>query len=180
MDNDLVSLIYQSPARLLKGEKLAAAIISRYKPGLLKIPTDRGLLCNSSPLGSLTRRFYRRALIKAEYWADHGMPDWLASISRYGMGRLLEKSFVGRDKFQHFRLWTQQNFVSEYITDVLLQKGGCPEELFIRGKVESIVTEHLAGRRNHTEDIDKILTLTLAYRILINSCHTVPFGWAVS
>lgn len=170
MDNDLVNLVYQAPSHLLKGEALSAGIISRYNPDLLKIPTDRGFLSNSSFIRSLTRRLHRKALIKAEYWSSHGMPNWLAMISRYGIGRFIEKTFLGRDKFQHLRLWTQKYFAT-YITDVLLQ--GCDDlaEFLNTHQVERMVREHVAGRQNYTEEIDKILTLTLAYRIFLKNSY---------
>lgn len=168
MDNDLVKLVYQAPPRMLKGDDLCVGIISRYKPSLLKIPTDRGLLCNSLALRSLSRQFHRKALIKAEYWSSHGMPNWLALITRHDVGQFLEKWFLGRDKFQHFQLWIQKSF-SAYITDVLLQEGDGLEEFFDRGAIESMVDDHVAGRQNYTQEIDKILTLSLGSRLLLKS-----------
>jgi len=168
MDNDLVKLIYQSSPNLLKGEKLSVAIVSRYKPDLLKIPTDRGLLCGSTTLGCLIRQLHRKALIKAEYWSSHGMPNWLAAISRYGLGRFLEKTFLGRDKFQHFRLWTQKRFAS-YVTDVILQGTEDLEEFFNRLHIERMIREHMTGRKNYIDEIDKIMTITLGYRTLLKS-----------
>jgi hypothetical protein len=115
---------------------------------------------------TLARQFYRKALIKAEYWSSHGMPAWLSAISRYGIGRFLEKSFLGRDKFQHFRLWIQKRFAG-YITDILLQGKRDLKELFNGSQVESIVHEHVAGRKNYVYEIDKLLTLTLAHYNLL-------------
>ncbi|MFV9645065.1 MAG: asparagine synthase-related protein [Desulfobacterales bacterium] len=165
MDNDLVKLVYQAPPLLLKSNELSGAIISRYKHNLLEIPTDRGLLCDSTTLRSLTRRLHRNALIKAEYWSSLGMPNWLAAISRYGVGRFLEKSFLGRDKFEHFHRWTEKRFAG-YIADVLLQGGGDLREFFNLRQVEKMIHEHMAGRKNYLDEIDKLLTLTLAHRNL--------------
>jgi asparagine synthase (glutamine-hydrolysing) len=165
MDNDLVKLVYQAPPRLLVDSGLSIAIVSRYKPNLLKIPTDRGLLCDSTTLRGFTRRLHRKALIKAEYWSSRGMPNWLAAISCYGLGRFLEKSFLGRDKFQHFHLWTKKH-LDGYIADVLLQEGGDLREFFNRRQVERMLHEHVVGRKNYLDEIDKLLTLTLAHRNL--------------
>ncbi|PXF56319.1 MAG: hypothetical protein C4B58_13910 [Deltaproteobacteria bacterium] len=165
MDNDLVKLVYQAPPRLLVDSGLSIANVSRYKPNLLKIPTDRGLLCDSTTLRSLTRRLHRNALIKAEYWSSHGMPNWLAPISRYGLGRFLEKSFLGRDKFQHFHLWTEKRFAG-YIADVLLHGGRDLREFFNFSQVERMIHEHVTGRKNYLDEIDKLLTLALAHRNL--------------
>lgn len=160
-DNDLVKLVFQAPPHLLKDEGLCMAILSKYNPILLEIPTDRGLLCSGSPFRSLTRRFHRKALIKAEYWSSHGMPNSLAAISRYGIGRFLEKTFLGRDKFQHFRLWTKER-LSGYVRDVLLQGDRNLGEFLDRHQVESMIHNHLVGKENYTNEIDQLLTLALA------------------
>jgi hypothetical protein len=165
MDNDLVKLVYQVPSHLLEGIQLSVSIISWYNPGLLKIPTDRGFLCNGFPFGSLTRRLYRETLSKAEYWASHGMPNWLAAISRFGLGGILERSFLGRNKFQHFRLWTQKYFAG-YIADILMAGSRNLGEFFNPRQVESMVHEHTAGRKNYIDEIDKLLTLILARNTL--------------
>ena len=166
MDNDLVKLAYQAPPQLLKNMELCTAIIAKYNPELLRIPTDRGILLDGSPARSPVREFCREVMIKAEYWSSHGMPHWLAAISDYGIGRFLEKTFIGRDKFQHFRLWTQKRFAS-YIADILLQRNGGLEEFFNLRQVENMVHEHMTGRKNYLEEIDRLLTLTLAYRTLL-------------
>jgi asparagine synthase (glutamine-hydrolysing) len=163
MDNELIRLIYQAQSNFFKSDKLSPSVISRYKPNLLKIPTDRGLLGNGSRIGSLAQRFHHEALFKAEYWSSYGMPAWLAAISRYGLGEFLEANFLGRHKFQHFRLWTEKCF-AEYIADVLLQGGTGLEEFFNWHQVERMVHDHLAGRQNYTNEIDRLLTLALAHR----------------
>lgn len=173
MNNDLVKLVYQAPSNLLKGEQLSFAIISRYNPNLLAIPTDRGLLCNGSQLKSLTRQLYRKGLIKAEYWSSHGMPNWLTAISRYGLGRFIEKRFIGRDKFQHFRLWTQKYFAA-YIADVLVAGSREMGEFFNLRQMESMVHEHVAGKKNYIDEIDKIMTLILMSRTLFKGSVSSP------
>jgi asparagine synthase (glutamine-hydrolysing) len=166
MDNDLVKLAYQAPAAVLKGDELSMKIIAWYNPDLLKIPTDRGLIGDGASIMNRARQFQRKAFKKAEYWSSHGMPNWLAAISHFGLSGILEKSFLGRDKFQHFRLWTQKTF-PEYITDVLLQGTENLKEFFERGHIERMVREHIAGRQNYTDEIDKLMTLTLTYRTLL-------------
>ena len=166
MDNDLVKLVYQVPPYSLKSKEVSVAIVSRYKPILLEIPTDRGLLGAGSRFRSLTRRFYREALFKTEYFSSHGMPTWLARISRFGLGRFLEKSFLGRHKFQHLHLWTRKQFAG-YISDLLFQGSRDLGEFFNLRQVESMVHDHIAGRKNYVDEIDKLLTLTLVHNTLL-------------
>jgi asparagine synthase (glutamine-hydrolysing) len=166
MDNDLVKLVYQAPSHLLRGQRLSVAIILRYNPDLLSIPTDRGLDCAGSPLRTLAKRFHREALFKAEYWSNKGLPTWLAAISRLGLLGVLDKSFLGRHKFQHLRLWTQER-LGGYITDVLIEGSKDLGQFFDLRQVENMVQEHVAGRRNYVNEIDKLLTITLAQCTLL-------------
>jgi hypothetical protein len=89
------------------------------------------------------------------------MPNWLAVISRFGLGEILERSFLGRNKFQHFRLWTQEYFAG-YIADILIAGSRDLGEFFSPRQVESMLHEHTAGRKNYIDEIDKLLTLMMA------------------
>ena len=170
MDNDLVKLVYRAPPHLLKGEKLSTAVISRNNLDLLNISTDRGLLGKGPRFKNMIREVYRRILIKAEYLSSHGVPNWLPVIAHFDIGGFLEKSFVGRDKFQHFHRWTRRYF-SEYVTDVVLPGSKDLKEFFNPRTVENIVREHLSGRQNHTDDLDKLITLSLTYKNLLKRPH---------
>jgi asparagine synthase (glutamine-hydrolysing) len=166
LDNDLVRLVYQAPRRLLLSVKTSLDVVARYKPGLMKIPTDRGILYDNKQFKNSMRKFKRKIFIKGEYWSSHGIPNWLSVISGYGARGLLEKTFLGRDKFQHFHLWTQKNF-SDYITSELLRGIKELDDFFSCRRANEMVHEHMAGRRNYLNEIDKLLTLILAKRTLV-------------
>jgi asparagine synthase (glutamine-hydrolysing) len=176
MDNDLVGLLYQVPHNLLVGSGLSMAIVSRYNPKLLTIPTDRGLLQGKVTIRSLARQFQHKALIKAEYLTSHGMPNWLAGISRCGIGRFLEKQFLGRDKFQHFRFWTKRRFAS-YLSETLVQRNGDLEQFLNLRQMERILYEHVAGNKNYIYEIDRILTLSLGCKTLLNIGSSTGLHW---
>jgi asparagine synthase (glutamine-hydrolysing) len=168
MDNDLVKLIYRAPRKLLSGSELSAAIVSRYNPQLLKIPTDRGLLYGNTKNKGFTLRLQRKAFIKAEYLTSHGMPNWLAVISRLGIGRFFEKAFLGRDKFQHFRHWTDKRLGGS-IKQALEQPVPSLNLFLNHRQVARIVHEHISGKKNYINEIDKILTLGIVYKGLMHN-----------
>jgi asparagine synthase (glutamine-hydrolysing) len=168
MDNSLVKLAYQAPPHLLKGDALSVAIVSKFNPSLLRIPTDRGLLGVGTQLRGMIRQLRRGALIKAEYFASHGMPNWLAAISRLDASGLLERSFLGHDKFQHFRLWSQKYFAG-YIRDILLQGGRDLKDILNRRQIEKMFRDHATGKTNYINELDKIVTLTLGSRALLEN-----------
>lgn len=166
MDNDMAKLMYKAPSSLLKSNDLTEAIIRNYNPNLLNIPTDRGLLGTGSHLRKLLRQAHREALFKAEYWSSHGMPGWLVLLSRGGLGRFLEKAFIGRHKFQHFLLWTQR-VLSHYLFETLIQGVGGLNEYFNVRKVERMLQDHVNRINNYTDEIDKLLTITLVHQCLL-------------
>jgi len=166
LDNDLVRLVYSAPSRLLKGPKVSTYIISSYNPSLLSIPTDRGLLSGKGLAGRQLLNSYREVLFKAEYWSSHGMPGWLSRVSSFGLGRILQNNFLGRHKFQHYLTWSR-TVLSSYIWETLNSGLRGLEPFFTRKKVMSMVDEHLSGKNNYLDEIDKLLTLCLASQILL-------------
>lgn len=168
MDNDLVRMVYGAPKKLLEGNALSAAIISRYNPFLLKIPTDRGLLgiCNGLGIVGIFRRAYREILFKAEYWSNNGIPVWLGTISHKGFEKRFQKYFLGRHKFQHFGIWTQEN-IANYVIETLLEGSREFQGIFSSRQVENMVHDHLARGQNFTNEIDKLLNVILTHRLLV-------------
>lgn len=120
-------------------------------------------------LGNMIRQLHREALIKAQYFASHGM-NWLAAISNLGLSGFLKRSFLEGDKFPRFRLWNRKRFAS-HLTDILLQETEDLKEFFDGRHVERMVRTHLPGRKNYLDEIDKLMTGTLAHNILLKRRH---------
>lgn len=159
IDNELVKLTYQALPDLLKSNRVSLEIISRHRPDLLKIPTDRGLLINDTGFKHFVRKFYHYAIIKSEYFSGNGMPNWLTPRSIYGPGRLLEKLFIGRNKFQHFYTWSR-NSLAHYISDVLPKGIENLSGFFDRAKVIKMIQDHKNGKKNYINEIDSLLLIT--------------------
>jgi asparagine synthase (glutamine-hydrolysing) len=165
-DNELVRLVYRAPALLRAGTAASLAVIGRHAPQLLRIPTDRGLLATDTGLVSAVRRLKHEALFKAEYWSTHGMPSWLARWSRFGLRPVLEHAFAGQHKFQHFSVWSRTTLAS-YLRAVLLEGAPALDAFVERRAVERMLAQHLSGQRNYLDELDKLLALTLAGRMLL-------------
>lgn len=166
LDNDLVALMYRAPTDQITNTAPSLRLIAERNPRLAGIPTDRGLLYVPTPGVTKCRHLYREFTAKAEYAYDYGMPHWLAGID-HGLARLhLERLFLGRHKFYHFRVWYRDK-LSQYVKDVLLDSHtlGRP---YLRGSVlREIVDGHVRGDRNYTVEIHKALTSELVQRQLI-------------
>ena len=78
----------------------------------------------------------------------------------------LEKLFLGRHKFHHFRIWYRDQ-LSAYLKEVLLDPRTRNRSFYQKGVVEKIVTAHVSGQRNYTREIHRILTTELLQRRLI-------------
>lgn len=177
LDEKVISLIYRRPPRFTDGYDPSSRVIGLCRPELSTIPTDRGLLgTGRGPLRALLH-LYREALFRLEYWTGQGLPDGLSRMSWLGAGVAYETLFRGRHKFQHFRTW-MRNEIAPYVDAVL--SGEEPSSLravIDAARVRDMFIEHRAGRRNFTEELDRVLTLVLAEKLLLkNRTQRAPHG----
>jgi hypothetical protein len=140
-------------------------VLSR-RPQLLAIATDIGALGRGpAPLRAL-RQTYRKALVKAEYLCTHGAPNWMAALS--ARVPALETAWLGRNKFHHFPFWIRSQmapFVRERLSG---SNGRHLDAWFDMERVAMMVEEHISGRANYTDEIDKVLTVAELQRSLIS------------
>lgn len=167
LDNDLVALMYQAPYQEVLNKQHSLKLIAEGNPAMAKIPTDRGLLYNPIPLLTQLQHQCAEFTAKAEYAYDYGMPHWLSMID-YNLSSLhLEKLFLGRHKFYHFRVWYRDHF-AKTIKDVLLDREAL-ERSFFRPKIlEKMVIDHTKGKQNFTLEIHRALTIELTQKMLID------------
>jgi asparagine synthase (glutamine-hydrolysing) len=166
LDNELVALVYRAPSRLVDSAELSLRLIAEGSARLGKIPTDRGLCYSPQPLVSDLLHCYREFTYKAEYAYDYGMPQWLAKIDHLLSSLHLERLFLGRQKFYHFRLW-YRNELSSYVREVLLDPGSLGRSYLNGRGIRKIVTEHIKGVANYTSEIHQLLTSELIHRYLL-------------
>jgi asparagine synthase (glutamine-hydrolysing) len=105
-------------------------------------------------------------MFKAEYAYDYGMPHWLARVDHLFAKRHLERIFLGRHKFYHFRIWYRDE-LSKYVQNVLLDPRTLNRPYLQGSCLEEMVNSHISGQRNYTEEINWLLTSELIQRQLI-------------
>jgi asparagine synthase (glutamine-hydrolysing) len=164
-DNDLVSLAYQTPANLLHNGP-ALRLIADGNPALGKIGTDRGLAFRSVPGVNRALHWYQEFTFKAEYAYDYRMPQWLGRLDHAFAPLHLERLFLGRHKFHHFRVWYRDE-LSRWLTEMLLDSDARSRPYLRANSLEKIVKAHTSGERNYAFEIHKILTLEFIHRKLI-------------
>jgi asparagine synthase (glutamine-hydrolysing) len=114
------------------------------------------------------QRAYFDFTFKAEYAYDYGMPQSVARVDHALAELHLERLFLGRHKFYHYRAW-YRDALCGYIREMLLDSRSLARTYLNRNVVESVVKGHLDGTRNYTTAIHKLLTLEHFHRLFIDS-----------
>jgi asparagine synthase (glutamine-hydrolysing) len=79
-----------------------------------------------------------------------------------------EKLLIGRHRFAHFRVWFRQQLAA-YIQEILLDSKTAGRPYFNHAFVKQMVRRHLKGERNHTDDIERVLTVELTCRLFVDN-----------
>ena len=166
LDRRLVALMFRASSAMRVSRDASLRLIHDGHTALGALPTDRAIAWGSlSPLMRL-RHALREFSVRAEYAYDYGMPDRLVRADS-ALGALhLERLFLGRHKFYHFRIW-YRDALADFVRDTLLGPSAGVQQWFRPGRLRTLVDEHLGGRANHTLDLHRALTLELiAQRLL--------------
>lgn len=166
LDNDLVALMYQAPPALIDSPEPTLRLIAEGSPALSRIPTDRGVLYQPIPVITKCQSLFHTFAAKAEYGYDYGMPQWLSEIDHLLAPLHLERLFLGRQKFCHFRVWYRDQ-LGQYLKDILLSSRTMGRPYLNKKNMIRMVEAHLSGKRNYTSEIHRMLTVELMQRQLI-------------
>lgn len=172
LDNELLELAYQAPPELRTSPLPAWRLIRAGNRLLAGIPTDRGVAYPPGGLASRVRRWWSGLLAKAEYAFDYGMPDPIATTERLVASLRVERLFLGRQKFCHFRTW-YRNELADTVRTTLLDPSVLRLPFLDRQGVERLAVGHTEGQLNGTTEIHKLLTVGLIDRLLLHPpCHS--------
>jgi asparagine synthase (glutamine-hydrolysing) len=173
LDNDLVRTAFRAPdaavakTDIFEDNKDCSRLISDGNAALGRIRTDRGLAGASGNAFSAISRGWLEFSFRAEYAYDYGMPQSVARIDHFFSRLHLERLFLGRHKFNHFRVW-YRDALSEYVRQMLLDPRTLSRPYLDRKGVEVLVQGHLKGNRNYTTEIHQLLTLELLHRLFLD------------
>ncbi len=173
LDNDLVRTVFRAPdATVLRTDIFedsteCSRLIADGNAALARIRTDRGLAGASGPVSTAVSRSWLEFTFRAEYAYDYGMPQWLAKTDHVFSRLHFERLFLGRHKFNHFRVW-YRDYLKEYVRGMLLDSRTLSRPYLNRSAVEAVVEGHLSGTRNYTTEIHQLLGLELLHRIFLD------------
>jgi asparagine synthase (glutamine-hydrolysing) len=168
LDNDLVRISFRAPASAVENNKARLRLIADGNPALRRIRTDIGVGGKHEVFpGAIVRRWHNFTF-KAEYAYDHGMPQWVARTDHALSPFHLERLFLGRHKYYHFRVW-YRDVLSKYVQEMLLDPLTLSRPYLDGKAVEAVVRGHLKGGRNYTTEIHKLLSIELLHRLFIDA-----------
>ena len=168
LDNDFVRTVYRAPQSAMTDGDVRLRLIRDGNATLATFRSDRGVGGNlGRPLSALMRS-YLEFTFKAEYAYDYGMPQWIAKIDNMFSPLHLERMFLGRHKFLHFRVWYRDS-LAEYVRQTLLDSRSLSRPYIDRKGVETVIQAHTKGNRNYTTEIHKLLTLELLHRLFLDA-----------
>lgn len=168
LDNDVVRISFRAPASAVENNRARLQLIADGNPSLRKIRTDIGVGGKNEAFSGAIARRWQDFTFKAEYAYDHGMPQSVARIDHALSPFHLEKLFLGRHKYYHFRVW-YRDALSKYVQEMLLDPLTLSRPYLDRKAVEATVRGHLKEGRNHTTEIHKLLSIELLHRLFIDA-----------
>lgn len=166
LDHELVALAYQAPVELRTSPQPLLNLIARGNPRLSAVATDRALRVQRSTVVSRFAHSWQEFTAKAEYAYDYGMPRWLARADRVMTPLHLERLFLGRHKFYHFRVWYRDQ-LRESVRQQVGAAGQTAPFCYRSGAAQRVAEEHLSGAANRTLELHKLLGVQLIERLLL-------------
>jgi asparagine synthase (glutamine-hydrolysing) len=172
--NDLLKTVFRAPELDRTTNSASMRLIADGNPALSRIPTDFGL-AGRKTLAEMMSYSWLRFTFRAEYAYDRGMPQWLAGTDHMLRPLHLERLFLGRHKPLHFRSWYRDQ-LSGYVREMLLDPKSLSRPYLERKKVQQIVEAHIAGTRNYTTEIHKLLKLEILHRHFVDHSAAAAYS----
>jgi asparagine synthase (glutamine-hydrolysing) len=167
LDNDVVRTLFRAPEAVARNNDLRIRLIGDGTMALRQIRTDMGFAGRGERFPGGILRHYHNFTFKAEYAYNHGMPQRLAQIDHFLAPLHLERLFLGRHKYYHFRGWYRDS-LSGYVQEMLLDPRTLSRPYWEKNTLEAMVRHHIKGDRNYTNEIHRALSLELAHRLFLD------------
>ena len=168
LDNNFVRSAFRAAPQDVSNGDIRLRLVANGCSALGRIRSDRGVGGSSDHLTGALLRSFLEFTFKAEYAYDYGMPQSVARIDHFLSAFHLERLFLGRHKFLHFRIWYRYQ-LSSYVRQMLLDPLSLSRPYIQKRAVETIVEGHLKGNRNYTTEIHRLLTMELLHRIFFDA-----------
>jgi asparagine synthase (glutamine-hydrolysing) len=168
LDNEFVKTVFRAPQSALTSDDISLRLIADGNPAMSRIRTDRGIGGTLPAWAAAIQNACLEFTFKAEYAYDYGMPQPVVTVDHAFRYLHLERLFLGRHKFYHYRVWYRDT-LRNYVQQMLLDPRTLSRPYLERNVLEQIVKAHTGGTGNFTTAIHKILTLEHLHRLFIDA-----------
>jgi asparagine synthase (glutamine-hydrolysing) len=166
LDNEIVRLAFQAPEILRRSPQACLRVVENNSKQLREIPTDRRVEDKDGKLVNRLKRAFFEAGFKFDYLHNEGMPDWLLPFDPI-LDQIDSKIRIfGHHKYLHYRTWFQGE-LADYVQDVVAEARTRGAPFWNPDFLETMAGEHIRRRRNHTLEINAVITLEAIERLLL-------------
>jgi len=158
LDNEVVGLWFALPEGLRQGSGLRKTLVSRRRPDLAVVPTDRGDLAMAGGVSSRLSAWRYRVLGKLNMVANARRVPPKLRVDRLPFAKM------GRTQY---RRWLREE-LSGFVREVLLDPDALRRGVFTRAAIERAVSEHLGRKVDRSNELRKMLSLELTHRIFFD------------
>jgi asparagine synthase (glutamine-hydrolysing) len=172
LDNDFVKLLYRAPSKNIDyGVVFQLALINKYNPELMSIPTTGTHGGSQSKIVSEIIKNYYKALIIADLLyiretLPYSLTHWVGRIDSLLSPLHFDRLIMGFADFRRYRVWYRDQ-LSEYLYDTLLCDRTYSRPYWNKKALEKVVNDHTHGRGTYLREIRKVLQIELIHRILM-------------
>jgi asparagine synthase (glutamine-hydrolysing) len=178
MDNDVVSLAYRAPVAARSNGAASLHAVASLAPHLAIIPTDRGLVGGVGTLRSIPRRAYAALTFKLDYLDKEGLPGWMRAAEP-ALGLLRRSGLLGSHKYLAYRSWFRNEFQS-YVRSITECSRVRQLGFWDASALQDLVAAHASGRRNGLYELNGVLTIEAASRLLFSRSARTPAAAAAA
>jgi asparagine synthase (glutamine-hydrolysing) len=165
LDNEIVALGYQASPLLRQSAGPSTRLIGAMNRKLADVPTDRSVLDRRWPVLNVMPRLIAEVTFKLDYLYTEGLPataSWFDSIA----GVFKATGMLGQHKFLNYRRW-YRTVLARYISEVTGDPRIRRVPFFNPRVVATMAKDHIEGRRNYVRELDAVLMLEAADRLLL-------------
>jgi asparagine synthase (glutamine-hydrolysing) len=166
LDNELVALSYQCPVSLKKSSLPTMRFVKSCSPALDRIVTDRGFISDRSGPDILCRRVFAEVTFKFDYHYNAGLPRRLAAFNPLLRLFAERTGIAGLHKFLQYGLWMRRD-LAPYLRDHAAAAGAQAGRFWSGDFLKQMAENHISGRKNYSAEINAVLTLEAAERLLL-------------
>ncbi len=166
LDNQIVGLAYRMPPSLRNSPMPAIHLIENKSPDLARIPTDMGLLGETTNLLRTINRLFSKVTFKLDYYNNEGLPHRLSPFEPFLKRISSSFGIVGLHKYLHYRSWFRHE-LAEFVREAVLQSATDAAAFFNPAFLDTMAAQHISGRRNYVLEINALLTLGAIRRTLL-------------